>query len=251
MRRKKFTHYVASFIFIIYFFSFILYTSSIAMLYLIIVFLIKSNHWTKTIESELQCLSWSRCLENFVRYRECRLKNRLIQCFSNLKIEILRFRSKRLIFFSIIYFLRENFSAINSFTNLRMIVFSCSKNNWRFFANSFIMRSSFNRLSIVILLTSCLRAIARHESLSFWIVVTIKDSRFDLSIFLIFLSEEDFNTEARQLNNDEDEEKKTLNSISKFATRNRYFCNVWRMSCLIEITMLSKYSFNWSKYLSV
>jgi hypothetical protein len=40
------------------------------------------------------------------------------------------------------------------------------------------------------------------------------------------LSEEDFNTEARQLDNDEDEEEKVVNSISEFATRNRYFCNV-------------------------
>jgi hypothetical protein len=40
------------------------------------------------------------------------------------------------------------------------------------------------------------------------------------------LSEEDFNTEARQLNNDEDEEEKTVNSISKFAARNKNFCNV-------------------------
>ncbi len=41
---KKSTHCVASLTLIIYFFSFILYTSSIAMSYLIIVFLTKSNH---------------------------------------------------------------------------------------------------------------------------------------------------------------------------------------------------------------
>jgi hypothetical protein len=75
---KKNTHCVASFTLIIYLFSFILYTSSVAMSYLIIVFLTKSNHWTKTIESKLQCRSWSRCLENFVRYLEWRFKNQLI-----------------------------------------------------------------------------------------------------------------------------------------------------------------------------
>jgi hypothetical protein len=35
------------------------------------------------------------------------------------------------------------------------------------------------------------------------------------------LSEEDLNTEARQLNNDEDEEKNVAKSISDFAARNR------------------------------
>jgi hypothetical protein len=35
------------------------------------------------------------------------------------------------------------------------------------------------------------------------------------------LNEEDLNTEARQLDNDEDEERRTANSISEFAARSR------------------------------
>jgi hypothetical protein len=49
----------------------------------------------------------------------------------------------------------------------------------------------------------------------------IKDSRFDLNILLIFLDEEDFNTEARQLDNDEDEEENAADSISESAARSR------------------------------
>jgi hypothetical protein len=167
------------------------------MLYLIIVFFTNSNHWTKIAESELQCRSWSKCLENFVRYSEWRFKNRRLQCCLSLRFEILRFWSRRRTFFSIMYILRKNLSSINWFTNSRMIFSSWSKNNWRFFEKSFIIRFSFSRLSRIFLLTSCLRTIARHESFSFSTVVTIKDSRFDESIISIFLSEEDLNTEVR------------------------------------------------------
>jgi hypothetical protein len=45
--------------------------------------------------------------------------------------------------------------------------------------------------------------------------------RFDLDVILIFLSEEYLNTEARQLDNDEDKEKNASNSISNFVTRSK------------------------------
>jgi hypothetical protein len=61
---------------------------------------------------------------------------------------------------------------------------------------------------MIFLLTSCLRTIARTESFLLSTVDTVNDIRFDLNIFLIFLSEEDFNTEVKQLDNDEDEKKK-------------------------------------------
>ncbi len=191
------------------------------MLYLIIVFFTKSNHWTKIVESELQCRSWSKCLENFVRYSEWRFKNRRRHCLFNWRFEILCFWNRRMTFSSILYNRKRNFKAIKSFTNLRMIVFAWSINNWRFFEKSFIIRFSFNRLSMISLHTSCLKTIAWHENLSFRIVVTIKDIRFDLSIILIFLSEEDSNFETRQLNNDEDEKENVAESVSDFASRNK------------------------------
>jgi hypothetical protein len=45
--------------------------------------------------------------------------------------------------------------------------------------------------------------------------------RFDLNIISIFLNEEDLNTEARQLNNEEDEEKNAANSCSDFAAKSK------------------------------
>ncbi len=191
------------------------------MLYLIIVFLIKSNHWTKIAESKLQCCSWSRCLENFVRYSEWRFKNRRRYCLLNWRFKIFRFWSRRIIFSFIIYNLKKNFKTIKLFTNSRMIAYFWSINNWRFFEKFFIIHFSFNRLSMIFLHISCLKAIAWHESSSFWIVVTIEDIRFDLSIILIFLSEENFNTEARQVNNNEDKEESASKSISNFATKSR------------------------------
>jgi hypothetical protein len=38
---------------------------------------------------------------------------------------------------------------------------------------------------------------------------------------LIFLSEEDLNIEAKQLNNDEDEKENAADSISEFAARSK------------------------------
>jgi hypothetical protein len=38
---------------------------------------------------------------------------------------------------------------------------------------------------------------------------------------LIFLSDEDFNIEAKQLNNDEDEKKNVANSCLNFAAKNK------------------------------
>jgi hypothetical protein len=45
--------------------------------------------------------------------------------------------------------------------------------------------------------------------------------RFDLDIISIFLSEEDLNTEARQLDNEEDEEDNATNSCSDSAARSK------------------------------
>jgi hypothetical protein len=42
-----------------------------------------------------------------------------------------------------------------------------------------------------------------------------------LSILLIFLDEEDSNTEARQLNNEKNEEENAADSISESAARRR------------------------------
>jgi hypothetical protein len=74
---------------------------------------------------------------------------------------------------------------------------------------------------MIFLFISCFKAIAQHESFSFSIVDTIKDNRFDESIISIFLSEEDLNTEVKQLDNDEDEEKNVTDSMSCFAARNK------------------------------
>jgi hypothetical protein len=45
--------------------------------------------------------------------------------------------------------------------------------------------------------------------------------RFDLNIISIFLSEEDLNTETRQLDNEEDEEENVANSCSNSAARSK------------------------------
>jgi hypothetical protein len=45
--------------------------------------------------------------------------------------------------------------------------------------------------------------------------------RFDLDIISIFLSEEDLNTEARQLNNEKDEEDNAADSCSDSAARSK------------------------------
>jgi hypothetical protein len=74
---------------------------------------------------------------------------------------------------------------------------------------------------MIFLLTSCLKAIARHESFLFSTVDTVKDNRFDENIISIFLSEEDLNAEIKQLNNDEDEKENVANSMSCFAARSK------------------------------
>jgi hypothetical protein len=45
--------------------------------------------------------------------------------------------------------------------------------------------------------------------------------RFDLDIISIFLSEEDLNTEARQLDNEEDEEENAADSCSNSAAKSK------------------------------
>jgi hypothetical protein len=45
--------------------------------------------------------------------------------------------------------------------------------------------------------------------------------RFDLNIISIFLSEENLNTEARQLDNEEDEKNNAADSCSDFAVKSK------------------------------